>query len=396
VLLSALRQRHLSKGAVERIAIERQREGPGFGPFDGRITDARLLTILARMFGPESVFSASAFNLYGNCPFKFFARRILKLEPRGEAAIDLRAIDAGSLLHDILKRFFERYRLERLDTLERDRLGHELNETADRVFDEREQFLPPLSPPVWRIDREIRKELLQQVLDYERSLEDSASVKDVRPAHFELAYGMKDRDADPDSTARCLEVPRPAATPAARTDDASNFLLERASNPVEKARIRGRIDRADIAADGTVTAYDYKLSRGPSVNDMREGRDVQIALYLEALERLLLPGRPIAGGGYYALRGGKSRRNNGMYRRRMAAYTNIRSANASSLDDEDWSKLRSEIIERIWTYIDRMRSGHLQPTPSLEKKTCAICDYAAVCRYDVFRIRKKLSAEPPI
>ncbi|HYL97905.1 MAG TPA: PD-(D/E)XK nuclease family protein, partial [Blastocatellia bacterium] len=407
VLPFAVRDGYLSKSAIERIAIESEREGLEFGAFDGRVDDPRLLLRLAKRFGPDSVFSASAFNLYGNCPFKFFARRILNLEPRGEAAIDLRAIDAGSLLHDILKRFFERHRRQRLDLLDRDSLVRELNTVADEVFDEREQYLPPLSPAVWRIDREIRKVLLEQVLEYERSLEDTTSVKDIRASYYELAYGMKDPQADPRSKSACLEIPRHQARDSGggNQEHASSVLSQGASSQTnvnaeatagkaESARIRGRIDRVDIAADGTAIAYDYKLSRGPSVKDMREGRDVQIALYLEALERVLLPGNQLAGGGYYALRGGKSRRNNGMYRRRMAAYTNIRSTNASSLEDEDWSRLRSEIIAHIWSYIDGMRTGRLEPVPSLEKKTCSICDYAAVCRYDVFRIRKKQTSRP--
>jgi len=65
---------------------------------------------VARHFGTEHVYSASGLSMYGNCSFRFFASRVLRLEPRTEAALDLQAIDAGKLLHDILRRFFERHR----------------------------------------------------------------------------------------------------------------------------------------------------------------------------------------------------------------------------------------------------------------------------------------------
>ena len=58
--------------------------------------------------------------------YRFFAQRVLRLEPRGEAALDLQAIDAGKLLHDILRRFFEQHRREPLNAIDRDKLQQEL------------------------------------------------------------------------------------------------------------------------------------------------------------------------------------------------------------------------------------------------------------------------------
>ena len=41
----------------------------------------------------------------------------------------------------------------------------------------------------------------------------------------------------------------------------------------------------------------------PSRSDITSGRSLQLPIYLEALEKLILPDRPIAGGGYYVIRG---------------------------------------------------------------------------------------------
>ena len=84
-------------------------------------------------------------SVYGNCAFRFFGQRVLRLEPRGEAALDLQAIDAGKLLHDILRRFFEQHRRQQLYGLDRAALQQELRDLADRVFDEHERVVPPLN-----------------------------------------------------------------------------------------------------------------------------------------------------------------------------------------------------------------------------------------------------------
>ena len=60
-------------------------------------------------------------------------------------------------------------------------LRSELGEVADAVFDEHERAMPPLNPQVWRLDREIRKLLLEQVLDYELEIQEKARAKERAP-----------------------------------------------------------------------------------------------------------------------------------------------------------------------------------------------------------------------
>ena len=194
----------------------------------------------------------------------------------------------------------------------------------------------------------------------------------MQPAYFELGFGMKDDDGDPQSTNSCLEMSR-------------SRLSE--GRP-ESVSIRGRIDRVDIAKDGTVIAYDYKLKKGAGVADMRDGRDLQIGIYLTALEQLFLRGHPIAGGGYYLMRGSNDRRNRGLYRATFNDYTKLGNV-ASKLSDEKWSEVRSEMEARVWEFIDGMRAGCFRVLPSAPKDSCPICDFSAVCRYEIFRIRGK-------
>lgn len=355
-----------------RIDIERERASTHFGPYDGQITTPELLAMLQQRFGPQYVHSASGLSTYGNCAYRFFANRVLRLEPRGEAALDLQAIDAGKLLHDVLRRFFERHRGERLTDQDSEALRAELRDVADQTFREHERGVPPLNPDIWKIDCEIRKVILDQVLLYELGVQKQTRA-DVRSSYFEVAFGMTPRDgADPQSKTEQLELTRATATGA------------------ESIKIQGQIDRVDKAEDGTVVAYDYKLSTGADAQDMKAGRSLQLPIYLEALERLLLPGHAIAGGGYYLLKAKPGRRNSGIYRKDFGDYLGLQARN-SILSDTEWHKLRAEVIERIWEFFDGMRAGDFRVRPSQGYETCRFCDFPAVCRYEKYRIGWKIS-----
>ncbi len=359
---------YVSNSAVRRVAIESERNGPWFGPRDGEITNPDLRAMLARHFGPEYVYSASGLSTFGNCSFRFFAARVLRLEPRSEAALDLQAIDAGKLLHDILRRFFEGHRKEYLPDLDREQLRIQLSKTADDVFKEHEALVPPLNQRIWKIDCEIRKLLLDQVLLYELRLQERTNARGVRPAYFELAFGRASEGSDPSSTPEFLKLDRAGGT--------------------ETALLQGQIDRVDInEREGVAVAYDYKLSQGAKREDIETGRQLQIPIYLAALEQLFLPQYELAGGGYYKLKTRGQRLNQGVYRRMFTDCTDT--TKATQVDDVEFERLRDEVRQRVWEFIDGMRGGHFKVKPSLGKTTCKFCDYAAVCRFDAYRISRK-------
>jgi ATP-dependent helicase/DNAse subunit B len=362
----------LTESALRRIDIEHERTRTTFGPYDGEITDPHLIALLQQRFGADYVLSASGLGVYGNCAYRFFGQRVLKLAPRGEAALDLQAIDAGKLLHDILRRFFERHRGERLTEAGREGLRKELAEVADDVFNEHERVVPPLNKQIWKIDREIRKILLDQVLLYELEMQENSAALGVAPAYFELAFGGPRSTArDPNSKQEPLEL--------TRTTSAGKETL----------KISGQIDRVDVARDKTLIAYDYKLSSGASLEDIKSGRSLQLPIYLEALEKLLLADHRIAGGGYYVIRGGSERRNRGLHRAAALNYSGINARTTSVMSDDEWQQIRANAIAKIWDFLDHMRAGHFYVNPSEKKKTCRFCDFAAVCRYERYRIDRK-------
>ncbi len=275
-------------------------------------------------------------------------------------------------MHDILRRFFERHRGERLTEVDRDPLRQELAKVADDVFDEHERVVPPLNKQIWKIDREIRKILLDQVLLYELEIQEESAAAGVVPKYFELAFGGPRSSArDPNSKPEPLEL--------TRTTSAGKETL----------KISGQIDRVDVARDKTLIAYDYKLSSGASLEDIKAGRSLQLPIYLEALEKLLLTDHQIAGGGYYVIRGGSERRNRGLHRAAALNYSGIGARTSGVMSDDEWQQIRANAIAKIWDFLDHMRAGQFYVNPSEKKKTCRFCDFSAVCRYDRYRIDRK-------
>jgi ATP-dependent helicase/DNAse subunit B len=392
LIAQARRETYISDSVLRRVAIELQRSGDTFGPYDGQITQKDLRALVANHFGRDYVYSASGLSAFGNCPFRFFAARVLRLEPRNEAALDLPAIDAGKLLHDILRRFFELHRKDYLPDKNRDKLLEELARVADDVFAEHERKVPPLNERIWKIDCEIRKLILEQVLLHELRLQEKTQPRGMIPTFFELAFGRVSEESDPDSTTEYLRIERDGGTSSGTT---VRRPVESEPQPAgspsyaEAALIQGQIDRVDVSEScKTVVAYDYKLSQGARIIDMEAGRQMQIPIYLAALEQLFLPSFELAGGGYYRLRGKGKRLNQGLYRKMLGDCTYVSSYTAM-VDDVQWQRLRRDISRRVWQFIDAMRAGDFRVKPSQGKTTCKFCDYSAVCRYDGYRISRK-------
>ena len=59
------------------------------------------------------------------------------------------------------------------------------------------------------------------------------------------------------------------------------------------------------------------------------------------------------------------------------------------MSDDEWQQIRTDVIAKIWDFLDHMRAGRFSVNPSEKDKTCRFCDFAAVCRYDRYRIERK-------
>jgi ATP-dependent helicase/DNAse subunit B len=78
-----------------------------------------------------------------------------------------------------------------------------------------------------------------------------------------------------------------------------------------------------------------------------------------------------------------------MHRASALNYLQIRANVNAVMGDKEWEQIRRDVIARIWDFLDHMRAGRFDVNPSERNKTCRFCDFAAVCRYDRYRIDGK-------
>ena len=101
--------------------------------------------------------------------------------------------------------------------------------------------------------------------DLERYLEHAAELESaLEPRYLELGFGFGEKDQDPTH----LGLP--------------------ALDLGEGLRLRGRIDRVDVTPGGAqAVVYDYKGRNAPAAAKWTEQGNVQVALYMRAVEELL-------------------------------------------------------------------------------------------------------------
>ena len=161
--------------AARRIAALRSRREPCLTAWDGRIVEPQLV---------EAVFSrelsVSAVEDYADCPFVFYARRVLRASAVGEPeeALEPAALDVGLLVHAVLERTFKRlsdhprYDLETALAV--------LDDAVDEVFAQAELEGRTGYPLAWQgRRRRLAHDLREAVVT------DPGWRDDMRPALFE-------------------------------------------------------------------------------------------------------------------------------------------------------------------------------------------------------------------
>ncbi|PSN17921.1 PD-(D/E)XK nuclease family protein [filamentous cyanobacterium CCP5] len=200
------------------------------------------------------VFSASQLRNLGQCPFKWFADKLLKLGPPVEVDEDLSPSQIGQLYHKVLEL-----------VLAAKQQQPELDITDAQILEEKfaiaERQIIPADLPSWSLRRSEHLRCLKLAL------------------------------ADPDFLPEGAEPLQLEA----------NF-----SGEWHGLKVRGQVDRIDRTENGLVL-IDYKTGKSrPSGIKDRNGKawiDVQLPLYQEAAGPDLFPNEPVANAHYYSIRG---------------------------------------------------------------------------------------------
>ncbi|HUI10067.1 MAG TPA: PD-(D/E)XK nuclease family protein [Bacteroidota bacterium] len=328
----------------------------------------------------ERVFSVSQLETYALCPFRFFARSVLRLTEREEFEEGITPLEKGALLHSALFQFYTARRARGAPPL-RGASADVFEEAAAELAAIASAILEPLDLPdaFWELDKELvlgrngkGDGLLRRFLECERSREDS-----MEPAYFEVSFG---------------------GTPGER--GRSDGLLS-GGEPVElgKARLRGKIDRVE-KGEGCFTVVDYKTGRDlPTVSDIRRGLSLQLPVYLLAAGELLegAGDRNLApaGGLYYRLRDPVELKPALVAEEfRGRAFSPTSQTKQKVAGAEEVREVIRETARVAGGILDGIAGGHFPLTsPELVQKLCGHCGYRTSCRIQSLKHVTSASAE---
>ena len=273
-------------------AIEARREdpAPAFDCFTGLLSHPDLIAAARAAVGPDHVWSASQFNEYGICPFRFFARRLLALEELKEPEEGLDQLQLGHLNHAVLERAYRQIAAEGLSIVpeNQDRALEILEQAATAVFARAPFVYGFRASPVWACEQQEILRRLRWLVAQDFS-DDSPFCPPSERANRPVAATIQ--GAERQSFAHELTFGLGDQPPLAIGD------------PAEPILARGKIDRLDCAGEHVIV-IDYKTgsTRRP-VSDIEAGRDFQMTLYLLAAQALLgATGQVVVGGLFWHLR----------------------------------------------------------------------------------------------
>jgi ATP-dependent helicase/nuclease subunit B len=253
-----------SQLAVRRgveLALSRGRDA--FTRFDGNL--ASVAEHLTSPTDLEHPISASRLERWLSCPHAYLLEHVLRVEPveNPEELLEIDAMERGSVVHDIL----ERWLLEQLQDgtvpppsqpwppPARERLL----EIGEEVCDEAQARGVTGHPLLWRRDR---LQILGDLVQFLDADDDRRARGGLTPIGAERAFGM---------------------------DGAEAVYLDLGDG--RTIAVRGKIDRVDRAADGTVVVADYKTGRRDSYSKLTEdtplgedGTKLQLVIYGLALQ----------------------------------------------------------------------------------------------------------------
>jgi ATP-dependent helicase/nuclease subunit B len=278
--------------------------------------------------GPRApeVYAVSRVERFLECPFKYFAAQVLHLDEERDDESGLTPLERGQLLHGVFEAFFVAWRA----------LGHggvtaaNLSDAIALFADVAEAHLVALPEG----DRALER-------TYLLGSAASPGLAD-RAFNFEIEQGVEVLE-------RLLEYPLEGV-----------FAFEGQAGPRE-LRVRGKADRIDLLADGTLRIIDYKLGRAP-----KPARALQLPVYGVAAAQQLE--------GHLGRRWSVGR----------AGYVAFKEKNAFVDLGGRTGNLQAALTEgqkRFVEAIDTIEAGEF-PVDPYEPWLCTRCGFSHVCRKD--------------
>jgi ATP-dependent helicase/DNAse subunit B len=348
--------------AAERLARHRFRERH-YGRYDGLLRDPAVLADLHGVVGPDKVFSPTALEDYIACPFRFFLRHVLRLEPLDEPRAEIEGTRRGQAFHRALARLHRQLREAGVDGPS-EAVEEALRRELDRAVEEYAARAGPASQVLWRLEgQRLRRTAARYRPHWSRFLEPWLPHQVApQPHFFEQGFGMPPADGE---------------------EPADPLVIS--ADGVE-VRLGGRIDRVDVAPleDGLgFWVIDYKTGRSAYYTgaELRSFERLQLTLYALAVERVLLRGqkaRPLGLAYWLVADSGP----------RQALPPNPRQPTSWLADAGPWEAVRARLEQWVATLVRHMREGSFPLKPRSADCT-ETCDFGQVCRISQSRSLEK-------
>jgi ATP-dependent helicase/nuclease subunit B len=315
------------------ITVESQRyTGKPYPQYDGNI-QPDLLPALQSIVGEDRSWSASRLNLFGDCGFRFFARYVLKLEELLPPVEGLDILQKGSIYHKILEEVYQFIIDENLDIEDstKARVLEQFDQIANAILDDAPAEYGFRKDKLWDYEKIAIKKRLKNFIDVDFSGEqiNKRFSGKRRPHALELQYTI-DEEIDG-----------------------------------QKLRLFGYIDRVDQVGDGLIV-IDYKSgSTAKKTEDIRHGRDLQIALYIKALSHL--KDQRILGGGFWMLGG----------EQKLSGVIDTNDSKHQDLTKQAWDKI-SDAVKQA-----RAGQFNVDPVHVNAGKCNQYCEFSKMCRFSI-------------
>ncbi|HZZ29246.1 MAG TPA: PD-(D/E)XK nuclease family protein [Pirellulales bacterium] len=350
-------------------AIAARRKSARFGPFEGLLLGAKAQERLQRHFGPEHCWSVSRLEDYAYCPYQFFAKHVLDLEELPELTLEVDYGRRGGFAHDVLAHLHRRLNKVAQQS-PGDLTSDDYEQVISEILDALHEALQgsPLEIALQTVDLQLIKEWLgkyvAQHADYDKSLAASTFAQPLRPAYFEVSFGLQPRES-PEIDQLSTNQP---------------FHLRCGE---EVVRLSGRIDRIDTGVIGNQIVFnvlDYKtgVKKNSTLPDVQSGLALQLPLYALAVQELLLAGQQALPWqvGYWWLK------EKGFH---TSGIPPLFELGAQGLcETEEWKSLRAEILARVVSLVQGIRGGKF-PVFGAEKNCTTNCAYSTICRINQIR-----------
>jgi RecB family exonuclease len=326
----------------ESVEFEIKQESEYWTEYDGKIE----LTADAESSLGSTIGSATAFETYAACPYRYFLSRRLHIEPTEspEPEMALDALTFGTLIHDVLEQFSIWRRDNNAEELSRTELEKKLRSETEIHFDALREETPGRSDGAWKIELSRAWLILRQWL---RREPDTADLPEMKQVQAEYSFGTS----------------APESGPAVEVRTASG----------KSVKFRGQVDRVDISKDNQrVIVYDYKSGSNTAYakldsDPVKKGTKLQLPLYSKAVAQKY-PEADI-----------------------FASYWFVRESSSElkpSPDDYNSKHAETALTAAVETIVEGIESGVFPARPggsaswgeSNESfENCMFCEYARVC-----------------